>query len=171
MTSKRTQIDYVHEDSILATSSNPKPLDCLGQANIIGLELVQAHSNSQSRCTQTPPKQGPGLWQSLRWYVVNDDGPRRVSKILSLYMMFHRLKTNMRVDDDCSTEDGISYGVEVPSCEWSDCQRHKNGGYQSAIAESAALGHDDRMELVPLKSPVVASMSGRRLGYGCWIIG
>ena len=77
----------------------------------------------------------------------------------------------MRVDDDCSTEDGISDGVKVASSEWSYCQRHQNGGYQSTVEESAGLGHNDRRELVPLKSPVVASMGGRRLGYGCWVIG
>ena len=27
-----------------------------------------------------------------------------------------------------------------------------------------------RTELVPLKSPVIAPMSGRRLGYGRWVI-
>ena len=26
------------------------------------------------------------------------------------------------------------------------------------------------MVLVPLKSPVVAPMGGRRLGYGCWVV-
>ena len=37
---QRTQIDYIHRDSTLATSSNPKPLDGLGQANVIRLKLV-----------------------------------------------------------------------------------------------------------------------------------
>ena len=27
-----------------------------------------------------------------------------------------------------------------------------------------------KMMLVPLESPVVAPMGGRRLGYGCWVI-
>ena len=104
------------------SSSHPYPLDCLGQANVIRFKLVQPHTDSQSCCTQTPPKQGAGFWQSFRRYIVNYYGPSCVNKAFLETTMFHILETNMRVDQDSSAEDRIRDRVEGPGSEWSYCQ-------------------------------------------------
>ena len=93
----------------------PDPLDSFCDTNVIRLELVQSHANSQGSSVETPPKELPRSGVSLLGDVVDDDG----------------LETHVGVKQDGSAEDSIGGGVQGAGGERRDGERDEAGGEET----------------------------------------
>jgi hypothetical protein len=90
----------------------PESLKGLRDTNIVGLKLVQAHANSDSRNVQTPPEDFSQAGVALLGDVVNDDG----------------LEADVRVQEDGGAQDGVGGGVERSRGEGRNGEGHEAGG-------------------------------------------
>ena len=87
----------------------------LRQTNIIGLKLIQANSNKNSRCLQCPVEQFSRLRNSLCGEVINDAG----------------LEPNVRMDENSTAENRIGCGVQGSGGEWCNRERDQSSGNET----------------------------------------
>lgn len=88
----------------------PHPLDGLCDTNIVCLELVQTDGGGNSESTQQPVQERLGLGDAALGEVVDDRG----------------METNVGVEDQQGTEDGIHDRVQGAGSEGSDGQRDQS---------------------------------------------
>jgi len=93
----------------------PESLDSLSDADVIGLKLVQANTNSDSRKVQTPPEELSQAGVGSRGDVVNDDG----------------LEADVGVQEDGRAQDGVGGGVERTGGKGRNGERHEAGGEEA----------------------------------------
>lgn len=93
----------------------PDSLDSLSDANVIGLKLVQANANSDSRQVQAPPEELSQTWVGSLGNVVNDDG----------------LEADVGVQEDGGAQNGVGGGVERAGGKGRDGERHEAGGEET----------------------------------------
>lgn len=93
----------------------PDSLDSLSDADVIGLKLVQADANSDSRQVQTPPEELSQARVGSRRDVVNDDG----------------LEADVGVQQDGRAQDGVGGGVERTGGKGRNGERHEAGGEEA----------------------------------------
>ena len=93
----------------------PDALHSLGEADIVGLELVQANADDKGGCVETPLEKLACLGIFAVGNVVDDDG----------------LETHVAVDEDGGAQQGIHAGVQRPGSERSNRQGHQAGRKQA----------------------------------------
>ena len=58
----------------------PNPLHSLGDADIVGLELVETNTDCKRSKVQRPHHEFLDVWQAVMWDIVDNDGSRIVGK-------------------------------------------------------------------------------------------
>lgn len=126
----------------------PYPLDTLGKADVVGLELVKPKGHDSGAGKGAPFKELPALGGALGREIVDDDVPARVSifRYLTTLDGLHVLESHVRVDDDEPDQSGVEDGVQGPSSKGSDRDGDQADGDEA------------------LRRPVVASVCGVWLG-------
>jgi hypothetical protein len=93
----------------------PKSLDSLSDTDVIGLKLVQANADGDSRQVQTPPEELSQAGVGSLGNVVDDYG----------------LEADVRVQEDGRAQDGVGGGVERTGGKGRNGERHEAGGEEA----------------------------------------
>jgi len=96
----------------------PNPLDCLGNTDIVGLELVKTNTNYKRSQIQAPHQELPHVWHAVVWDIVDNDGSEAlVRKIWSSAIAQHLLESDVRVNENAGGEDRVHDRVQGTSDE------------------------------------------------------
>lgn len=148
-------ISYTRFQSIFSVHLRlPKSLDSLGDANIVGLELVQSNADGQGSDVEQPAEEGSQTGVSAIGDVVNDD----------------LLETGVGVEEENAGEDGVGGRVERAGGEGGDGKRDKTSGDETlkgpVVGTVGGVGLGDGSRIVDTALNVLRSRreNGRSSG-------
>lgn len=115
----------------MPSSCRPDPPDTLGQADVVGLKLVQAHTDDGGGDVEQPHGGLAGLGHAALGQVVGDDV----------------LEAEVRMQQQRAAQDGVHDGVVGAGGEGRDSQRHQAGGQDAlkgpvVVAVARGRGRD-----------------------------